>query len=814
MFASILPMPDLVSDEDLSTLLLQTGIISANRLEQAQALKKQKARKGQLISLGEALVQQGALTSEQKENLERRLQAQAQGGLYQVGPYRILKKLGEGGMGSVYLADDTTLKRKVAVKVLNSAYSSSLEFTQRFKNEAKAAGKLHHPNIVGAYMVGEEAGVTWYSMEYCDGDALHSLLNSMGRIPERMAIDIALQIAKGLKFAHSMGLIHRDIKPENIMFTSNGTAKILDLGLSRDLDESMGGFTTTAGMTVGTPHYISPEQARGIKDLDGRADLYSLGATLFHIATGRTPFDSTDAAVIVTKHLTEEVCDPRTINPEISGNLCALLRKLLDKDRDKRYLNAEMLIEDLERVAHGQRPVHASERTSSKSINLSKGKMPKVSQAKIPIRRPGNTGRLEPVAAREPEEEEPEVRERPSRNARRAQRRAAFNPVYLGLGGGLVVLLGLLWVLSNRPSTATNSSASAAAGTNTTPPVNPSLDARAEYAFVGLFDGLTEDDASRKDAEVARLEAFLQLYGDSSKAQLVRKMLAQRKTLKSDGTLTGPVNNTWIKQVQGLSPDEQVKQVVNKLKELNYFYDKIESHKVEGTAVTELSLSSEQITDISPIKALKNLRVLRCAGAAWDKRGKLSDISALASLPLVKLDCSINMISDLSPLKGMPLEVLTLTNNKKINLGSLPSGLPLKELYLEGSQITDLAPLADFKLTRLSVAYNAINDLTPLKDMPLRSLAIGFTDVQDLSPILKAPLGEYVAIQNCRVSDISGLAAKPVSVLVLNPNRITSGLKEIRANANILKLGTDWNKVYPASEFWSRFDAGEFQPAQ
>lgn len=294
-------MAEPIADEDFAQALQQLGLVDAECIAKARQAQADADRLGLHLTLADALVHQGVIGSQVKENLEKRLRAQHDGGLRQLGQYRLLKKIGEGGVGAVYLAEDVALGRRVALKVLSKKHTHNPAFQERFTREAKAAGQLNHTNIASAFAIGEELGHHYYVMEYWDGETLDALVKRIGRVPEAQVLDIAIQAARGLQFAHQAGFVHRDIKPSNLFLTKEGVVKILDLGLARAIAEAEEGHLTSAGVAVGTPHYISPEQARGERDLDGRADMYSLGATLFHLLVGRTLYEGPSSAVILNK---------------------------------------------------------------------------------------------------------------------------------------------------------------------------------------------------------------------------------------------------------------------------------------------------------------------------------------------------------------------------------------------------------------------------------------------------------------------------------------------------------------------------------
>ena len=342
------PIPN---DDDFARYVKQVAMVTPEQVEVAEQEQRRNFASGVTIPMGEILVKQGAITAVQREGVEKRLAAKQAGGLQQLGPYRILRKLGEGGMGAVYLAVDTAShNRQVALKVLPKRHATDSEFVSRFKREARSAIGLIHPNIVAAYAVGEDFGVHWYAMEYCPGEALDTKIKRLGVLPWREAIAITTQIAAALAHAHAKNIIHRDIKPANIVVSDKGVAKVLDFGLAKQLGGGQSLMTQT-GVVMGTPHYIAPEQARGEKSIDGRADLYALGATLYHLLTGKTPFNGSSPAMVIMRHINDAIPDPRDEVPDLPAAVADVVRHLMAKQPKDRYSNGETLIADLELVA-------------------------------------------------------------------------------------------------------------------------------------------------------------------------------------------------------------------------------------------------------------------------------------------------------------------------------------------------------------------------------------------------------------------------------------------------------------------------------
>ena len=271
-----------------------------------------------------------------------------------VGDYELISKLGEGGMGAVFKARQISLDRIVAVKILPAKLARDASFIERFQREARATAKLNHPHIISGIGVGEERGFHYFAMEYVDGATLKSRINREGQMQEEEVLRIGVAIASALAHAHSVGLIHRDVKPDNILIAADGTPKLADLGLAKG-SQVEDASLTQSGCAVGTPHYIAPEQAAG-EELDGRADAYSLGCTLYHALTGRVPFEGT-AVVLLVKHLNEKLPHPQVLRPDLSNGMCAILAHLVARDRHDRYANLDEAVDDMNALLAGESPV-------------------------------------------------------------------------------------------------------------------------------------------------------------------------------------------------------------------------------------------------------------------------------------------------------------------------------------------------------------------------------------------------------------------------------------------------------------------------
>jgi serine/threonine-protein kinase len=261
-------------------------------------------------------------------------------------------------MATVFKARQLSLDRVVAVKVLPKKLSENREFVDRFIKEGRAAARLNHNNIVQAIDVGEAGGYHYFVMEYIDGKTVYDDLAAGNIYPEKEALRIIIQVARALEHAAARGFIHRDVKPKNIMITRDGVAKLADLGLARQTGD-VATAKAEAGRAYGTPYYISPEQIRGEINIDFRADVYSLGATFYHMITGRVPFDGTTPAEVMHKHLKEPLAPPDHIVSSLSTGVGEVIERMMAKKRSHRYPAVADLIGDLEAVARGEPPLQA-----------------------------------------------------------------------------------------------------------------------------------------------------------------------------------------------------------------------------------------------------------------------------------------------------------------------------------------------------------------------------------------------------------------------------------------------------------------------
>ena len=352
-------------DTLLGQMVINQGLATKDEVDDCVAMQTELAKEQNQRSLADLLVENGYVTRSQVERM--RPQVEEQGGLQQIPGYQILSKLGAGAMAAVFKARQISLDRIVAVKVLPKRMSENREFVDRFYKEGKAAAKLNHPNIVGAVDVGEANGFHYFVMEYVEGQTVFDKLEKGERYSEKESLNLCIQVCRALAHAHKAGFIHRDVKPKNIMITPDGVAKLADMGLARETSDKEAA-EAEAGKAYGTPYYISPEQIRGELDVDARADIYSMGATFYHMVTGRVPFDAPTPSLVMHKHLKEELIPPDHLNPDLSAGVGEIIEVAMAKKRKNRYQSAEEMLTDLERVAAGEPPLVARQHYDLNSL--------------------------------------------------------------------------------------------------------------------------------------------------------------------------------------------------------------------------------------------------------------------------------------------------------------------------------------------------------------------------------------------------------------------------------------------------------------
>ncbi len=350
----------------LESLALEREWLTQAQVDECRAIRQKIIDAGVDSSLDEVLLKKTYLTKQQVAALNSLLGKGVKGAIE---GYEILEKIAQGGMGAVYRAKQTSMSRVVAIKVLLPKFLKDPDAVERFTREARAVARLSHPNIVAGIDAGVSNGIYFYVMEFIDGESMEKIIARRGGLPWREAAVIIRQIASALDHAHAQGLVHRDIKPSNILLMKDGTAKLADLGLAR-LAAGEDINVTQSGTVLGTPGYISPEQARGDKTLDIRSDLYSLGLTFFDLLAGKPAFAGDNAFAIIEAHCTKDVPVEK-----LPREMAPIVAKMCARDRARRYQVPAQLVADLDTVLQGGQ-VAAPEPTKKTARKIAPAPLP------------------------------------------------------------------------------------------------------------------------------------------------------------------------------------------------------------------------------------------------------------------------------------------------------------------------------------------------------------------------------------------------------------------------------------------------------
>lgn len=340
-------------DTIIGKIVVDQGLATPEEVQACLEQARASSTDGNSKSLPLLLVENDFITKRQLERIKAQAEAERSG--QQIPGYKILGELGKGAMAAVFKAKQLSLDREVAIKVLPRKFTNNPQFIERFYAEGRAAAALNHPNIVQAYDVGQAGDYHYFVMEYVAGRTVYDDIIKHKRYNELDAIDITIQVAEALHHAHAKGLIHRDVKPKNIMLSKEGVAKLADMGLARAMSDKEAA-EAEQGKAFGTPYYISPEQIRGEKDIGPPSDIYSLGATLYHMVTGNVPFDGKNPSAVMHKHLKAEVIPPDQVNPKLSAGIAEIIEMMMAKSPKDRYQNCGDLIVDLRAVREKKDP--------------------------------------------------------------------------------------------------------------------------------------------------------------------------------------------------------------------------------------------------------------------------------------------------------------------------------------------------------------------------------------------------------------------------------------------------------------------------
>ncbi len=721
-------------------LLRHHHLLDVAQLAQLAGLQ---ARLPEPHELARELLQRGWLTPYQANQL-----LQGRGRELVLGSYVLLERLGEGGMGAVFKARNWKLGKTVAVKVIRRERLETGDAVRRFQREIRAAAQLNHPNIVRAYDADEVAGTHFLVMEYVEGTDLSRLVKKEGPLAVAQACDYVRQAALGLQHAHERGLIHRDIKPHNLLRTADGVIKVLDMGLARldqrRAEDGESATITRQGTVMGTPDYIAPEQALDSHQADIRADLYSLGCTLYYLLTGRVPFPRGNFMQKVLRHRLEEPTPVEQLRPEVPPAVAALVRRLMAKQPEDRFQAPRELADALAEVAQA---VAAPAATTDDLENAAT-----VLQVPVSMAPPAPTEN--PFAALGATEVLAKLNGVPRPGRRR-----------WWIGGGVLGALAvavaavLLWPgeREERPATAPR-------------PVEAKKKKPPDWPDIPSVQPVGE----------AWIEAVARLPAEEQ----VKAVAAKLRELNPgfDGRVLRTIENGVVTRLEFLTDhvaDIEPVRALPGLKDLRCRGGGgrtgrlVDLTPLKGMRLTGLyCFSNPGLRDLTPLKGMP-LKTLQCGGTG------IKDLEALRGLRLETLDIDGTAVADLSPLAPMPLINLRCAQTRVKDLAPL-TGLPLKTLVCSGTPVADLTPLEGLPLEVLDCSATAVGHLTPLKKMALKRLVCVGIPVADLTALK----GLGLKALTCRFSRWRGDAAAL---------RGLPGLEEINGE--------------PAASFWKKFDA-------
>ncbi|HPD14215.1 MAG TPA: protein kinase [Planctomycetota bacterium] len=344
-------------DEEFIRFAVASGYLTEDQAGQALATLREIEALGGSAAAPDVLLKRGLLDERQVALVHQAIAASkvATKVPRELGSFELLEKIGQGGMGSVFKARQKELGRLVALKVLSPRLARNADFVAAFLREARSAGRLSHPNIVSAIDVGESQGFYYFAMEYAEGDTLAKLIAREGPLPEARALQIATDVARALDHAHQKGLIHRDIKPDNILVTPDGRVRVTDFGLAKAIGQGAPDGTDDERF-LGTPAYVAPEQIRSEPGIDCRADIFSLGVTLFQMLTGELPFKGANPMAIAAAVVAEPLPPIRSLRPDVSAATARVVEKMTAKNPAQRYATPAEVVAALESAAAAPRP--------------------------------------------------------------------------------------------------------------------------------------------------------------------------------------------------------------------------------------------------------------------------------------------------------------------------------------------------------------------------------------------------------------------------------------------------------------------------
>jgi serine/threonine protein kinase/Leucine-rich repeat (LRR) protein len=755
-----------VAIEKFVKQLEDSGIIAPGRLE---GFLPPKAEPKSAEELARELVRQKQLT---------RFQAQeaflGRAKSLVLGNYVLLDKLGAGGMGQVYKAQHRRMDRIVAVKMLPTKLTKSKTAVARFAREVKAAARLSHSNIVAAFDADDANGVHFLVMEYVEGSDLSALVKKNGPLPVDQAVNFVVQAARGLEFAHGEGVVHRDIKPANLLLNAKGIVKILDMGLARiEASENAVPLSelTGAGAVMGTVDYIAPEQAENTKDADARADIYSLGCTLFYLLTGEAPYQGDTLMARLLAHSRNPIPSLRAARGEVPEQVEAVFRKMVAKQVHDRYQSMTDVIADLEKCGAGQQAAIVSDQALG--IGDDSGLMTFLKDIPPPTVHKARSSTLHASKAAMPR----------------------GKLIWMVGGGALGVALlaggfGLIVSLMGGGDTP-REEARAADSADEASPFSENRDGTASGPEMPDFEQWLEHVAALPaEEQVAAVRKRLLELNPGFNA-VIRAAYENDEVTELTFNTQGVRDITPVRALKGLKS-------LNCLGVRNRIGDLSDLSPLSGMPLTSLNCSTSQVADLSPLKGMP-LVSLNCGGT------NVHDLSPLAGAPLKELIITGTPVASLDAVRGMPLQILRCMGTRITDLSPL-EGMQLTELNLVRVPISDLGPLRGMPLVSLNCNNSRVSDLSPLAGMPLTDLHCQNTLVADLSPLKEMPLTR-LGCNRALVTDLSPLAGLPLETLIcdFNPERDAEILRSIKTLQTI-------NGV-PVADIWRELDAKKTEPA-